>query len=73
MSQLQSSQHAMPKKGKKKDKVTEEDSDMEILPRMETIYEDTKVITGAEPEFKWGKIYHMIKDQSILDAFLEDI
>ena len=63
----------MPKKWKNKDKVIEEDLYMEILPRMETIYEDTKFVTGAEPEFKWGQIYHMIKDQSILDAFLEDI
>ena len=38
----------MPKKGKK-DKVMGEDSDMEILPRMEIIYEDTKAIIGVEP------------------------
>ena len=45
MSPFQSSQHIMPKKGKKKAKVIEEDSDMDILPRMETIYEDTKAVT----------------------------
>ena len=46
---------------------------MEIFPRMEIIYEDTKAVTGAEPKFKWGQIYHMIKDQKVLDAVLEDI
>ena len=39
----------MPKKGKKKGKVMGEDSDMEMLPRMEIIYEDTKAIIGVEP------------------------
>ena len=46
--QPQSSYNTMPKKGKKKDKVTGEDSDMEMLPRMEIIYEDMKAITGVE-------------------------
>ena len=53
----QSSYNTMPKKGKNKAKVTGEDSDMEMLPRMEIIYEHTKGITGVEPEFKWGHIY----------------
>ena len=58
----QSSHLNMPKKGgKKKAKVHEEDSDMEILPKMEIIYEDTKSVIEAELEFKWGQIYPMIK------------
>ena len=49
MLQLSSSHHTMPKKGgNKKAKVTEEDSDLEVFPRMEIIYEDTKAITGVE-------------------------
>ena len=44
----------MPKKGKKKDKVVEEDSGIEIMPRTKIIYEDTKSINGDEIEFKWG-------------------
>ena len=64
----------MPKKGeKKKAKFHEEDSDLEVLPRMEIIYEDMKTVTGDEPEFKWGQIYHMIKYQNILDTILEYI
>ena len=48
MLQLQYSHHNMPKKGgKKKAKATEEDSDLEVLPRMEIIYEDTKDVTGV--------------------------
>ena len=47
--QPQPSYNTMPKKGKTKGKVTGEDSDMEILPRMEIIYEDTKAIIGVEP------------------------
>ena len=63
----QSSHLKIAKKGgKKKDKVHEEDSDVEVFPRIEIIYEDMKLVTGVEPDFKWGQIYHKIKDQSIL-------
>ena len=44
----------MPKKGKKKSKVVEENSDLEIVPRVEIVYEDTRSMTGIEPKFKWG-------------------
>ena len=63
----------MPNKGNKKAKVAEEDLDFEIMPRVEVIYEDTRSVTGAEMEFKWGKIYHMLQDQKFLDAGLEDL
>ena len=52
VSQPQSSHNTMPNKGKKKVRATEDESDLEIFPRMEIIYEDTKVVTRAEPEFK---------------------
>ena len=71
--QPQSSYNIMPKKGKNKAKVTGEDSDIEILPRIETIYKDTKVVIGIEPEFKCRHIYQMFKEQTILDIGLEDI
>ena len=63
----------MPKKGKKKAKVIEEDSDLEVMPRVEIVYEDTRSVMGNEPEFKWGKIYHMLQDRNIPDAGLEDL
>ena len=63
----------MPKKGKKKARATRDDPDVEIFPKMEIIYEDTKSITGVELEFKWGKTYQMIKDRIVMDVGLEDI
>ena len=73
MSHPQSLHKTMLKKGKKKDRATEEQSYLEILPRMEIIYEDTKVVTKVEPEFEWGQIYPMIKGQKVPDVGLEDI
>ena len=55
----------MTKKGKKKAKIVEYDLNTEGSPtqRVELIYEDTKSVTGAEPEFKWGQIYHMLVEK----------
>ena len=49
----------MTKKGRKNPKVVEDDSDVEVVEiplvvKTEIVYEDTKAITGAEPELKWG-------------------
>ena len=47
----------MPKKGaRKKSKVSEADSNMEVIldTRIETMFEDTKEVTEVSPEFKWG-------------------
>ena len=44
----------MPKKGKNKSKVWDDKSKVEITLRVEIIYEDTKFVTKAKPEFKWG-------------------
>ena len=42
----------MPMKGgKKKAKATEEDSDLEVFPIMEIIYEDTKSVIESKQEF----------------------
>ena len=46
---------------------------MEVITRVEFIYEDTKAITGVEPEYKWGEVYRMISSQSVLDAGFEDM
>ena len=71
--QDQSVPNSMPKKGKKKSKVVDEESEVEITPRREIVYEDTKFVTGAKPNFMWGHIYHMLQDQKVPDAGLEDI
>ena len=41
--------------------------------KVEIIYEDTKPVTGANPEFRWCQIYQMIKDHTVPGAGLEDI
>ena len=47
----------MPKKrGKKKAKATEAGSDVEIISKIEIIYEDTKAITRADEESNWGEL-----------------
>ena len=63
----------MPKKGRKKLKISKSDSDLEIvevLPaiKVKIVYEDTKAVTGAEPELKWGQIYPMIFDKNVPEA-----
>ena len=63
----------MPKRGKKKVQTTGDDPEIEIVPKLEIIYEDTKSFTGVELEFIWGQIYQIIKDQAILDTSLEGI
>ena len=65
----------MTKKGKKKANIVDYDSGAEIspIPRVEIIYKDTNSVTGAEPEFKWGQIYHMLKDKKVLEGGLEDL
>ena len=73
VSQPHSLDNTMPKKGKKKSKATKEDSDLEVMPKIELIYEYTKVVIGGEPEFKRGQIYPMIKNQKVPDVGLEDI
>ena len=53
----------MPKKsGKKKAKATADDSNVEIISKIELTFEDTKAITRANQVFKWGEIYQMTRD-----------
>ena len=50
----------MPKRQKKKAQVAEEELEVEVITKVEFIYEDTKATTGVEPEYKWGYIFRMI-------------
>ena len=66
----------MAKRGKKKANIVEYDSDAEVtevapVPRVKIIYEDTKAVTGAESEFKWGYIYHLLVEKKVPEAGLE--
>ena len=46
----------MSKRQKKKAPVVEEEPEVEIVTRVEYIYEDTKCIVGVEPEYQWGEV-----------------
>ena len=63
----------MPRKQKKKSQVAEEELEVEVITKVEFIYEDTKATTRVEPEYKWGEVYRMISSQSVLDASFEDM
>ena len=47
----------MPRKQKKKAQATEEEPEVEIITRVEVIYEDTKAIVGIDIGYNWGYIY----------------
>ena len=63
-------QNVKASKEKKKVPVVEEDPDVEIITKTEYIYEDTKCITGVEPEYQWGDIYRLITRREVLDIVL---
>ena len=45
----------MSKRKKKKAPVVEEEPEVEVITKVESIYEDTRCTTGVEPEYKWAK------------------
>ena len=47
----------MSKRQKKKAPVAESKLEVEIITKVEYIYEDIKATTGVEPDYKWGEIY----------------
>ena len=51
----------------------EGESEVEIITKVEYIYEDTKDTTGIEPDYKWGEIYRMIINQNVTDARFEEM
>ena len=50
----------MSERQKKNAPVAEGELDVEIVTKVEYIYEDTRATTGVEPDYKWGEIYRMI-------------
>jgi len=63
----------MSKRQKKKALVAEGEPDVEIITKVEYIYEDTRATTGVEPDYKWGEIYRMIANQNVPDAGFEEL
>ena len=72
MWQENSSELKMSKRQKKKAPVVEEEPDIEVITRVEYIYEDTKCIIGVEPEFQWGEIYRLITRWEVPDIGFEE-
>ena len=52
----------MLRKKKKKTHAAEEEPEVEVITRIEVIYEDPEAMTEIEPEYKWGDIYEMISN-----------
>ena len=63
----------MPRKQKKKAQAAEEEPEVEIVTKVEVIYEDTKATTIFEWEYKWGDVYKMISNQSVPEDGFEDM
>ena len=63
----------MSKIQKKKAPVAEGEPEVEIITKVEYIYEDTKSTIGVELDYKWGEIYMMIVNQNVLDAGFEEL
>ena len=53
--------------------MVEGEPEVEIITKVELIYEHTKATTGIEPDYKWGEIYRMISNQNVLDAGFEEL
>src|SRR5882757_5021904 len=62
----------MSKRKKKKAPVVEEEPEVEVITKTEYIYEDTKCISGVEPEYQWGEIYRLITRREVPDMGLEE-
>ena len=63
----------MSKGQKKKAPIAEGEPDVEIITKVEYIYEDTRATIGVEPSYKWGEIYQMIANQNVPDAGFEEL
>ena len=63
----------MSKRQKKKAPITEGDPEVEIITKVEYIYEDTRATTGVEPDYKWGKIYKLISNQEVPDTRFKEL
>ena len=63
----------MSKRQKKKDHVVEGEPKVEIITKVEYIYEDTKASTRVELDYKWGQIYRTIANQNVPDVGFEEL
>ena len=52
--------------------MVEEEPEVEVVTKIEYIYEDTKCISGVEPECQWGEIYRLITCLEVPNMGLEE-
>ena len=52
--------------------MVEEEPEVEVITKIEYIYEDTKCISGVEPEYHWGEIYMLITRKEVPDMGVEE-
>ena len=52
--------------------MVEKEPNVEVITKTEYIYEDTKCISGVEPEYQWGEIYRLIMRREVPDMGLEE-
>ena len=62
----------MSKRQRKRALVVKEEPEVEVVTKTEYIYEDTKCISGVEPEYQWGEIYRLITRREVPDIGLEE-
>ena len=63
----------MSKRQKKKAPIAEGEPEVEIITKVEYIYEDTKATTRVEANYKWGEIYRLISNQEVPDTGFEEL
>ena len=63
----------MSKRQKKKAPIAEGEPNVEIITKVEYIYEDTRATTEVDPDYKWGEIYRMISNQDVPDVGFEEL
>ena len=63
----------MSKRQKKKAPVVEGEPEVEIITKVEYIYEYTKDTTRVEPDYKWGELYRIIANQNVPHAGFEEL
>ena len=63
----------MSKRQKKKAPIAKGEPKVEIITKVEYIYEYTKATTGVKPDYKWGEIYKMIANQNVPNAGFEEL
>ena len=55
----------MSKRQTKKAPMVEGEPEVEIITKVEFIYEDTKATNRVELDYKWGEIYKMVTNQNV--------